>query len=487
MSGDERLARVIPFPVPKPPPPRWTGPVGPKRSMPTKPVVRDAKLIGLPVAYLGRRVTGRGRRLMGQSPDDIEQDIQQRTARHFFEVLGELKGCAAKLGQVAAIYRAALPVEFVPADLAGAIGTEMGRLQDSAPPMPPEVVRQVMARNMGPDWFDDFQSFDEHPAAAASLGQVHRGVWYDGRTVAVKMMYPGARAAVDSNLRQLRGLSGLFGALFAGADVQAVIEMLCANIYDELNYRREGMFQSWFARAFAGDPEFVVPKVVVHSNDVLISDWVEGVPVSRVIESGDADERNRVAFQILRFGRAAHERCGAFAGDVHPGNFLVLPDGRLGVVDFGAAAEYPPQLRTMVAEIGEALYNGTPAEVEEALRRHRFIRGGQEFDAEELVRIAAPFLDILLRPELRLSNEWLREQVSAIAEIRLSNVFRQMTLPPELTVTGRAVVTGFGMLCQLGTQDSIRDEFLAWWPGLAEAVRRHEDRRDPAPTATPER
>ncbi|GAB4584808.1 ABC1 kinase family protein [Nocardia sp. IFM 10818] len=452
--------------------------------MPTTPVVRDVKLIGLPVAYLGRRVSGRGRRLLGRSAEDVEQDIQQRTARHFFEVLGELKGCAAKLGQVAAIYRAALPRELLPAGLAGPVGAELGRLQDSAPPMPAEVVREVMAANLGPDWLAEFRSFDEEPAAAASLGQVHRAVWHDGRTVAVKMMYPGAREAVASDLRQLRRLSGLFGALFAGADVQAVIEMLCANIHDELNYHREGMFQSWFARAFADDAEFVVPRVVLHSEDVLISDWLEGVPVSRVIESGDIAERNRVAFQILRFGRAAHERCGAFMGDVHPGNFLVLTDGRLGAVDFGAAAEYPPQLRAMVADIGDALYNGTPAEVEEVLRRYRFIRNGQEFDAEELVRVATPFLDILLRPELRLSDDWLREQVSAIAEIRLSNVFRQMTLPPELTVTGRAVLTGFGMLCQLGTRDSIRDEFLAWWPGLAEAVRRHEARRGGTPVAT---
>lgn len=464
VSSKQPSGRVIPFP----------GRTRQTQGLPpTGRMKRDAKLATVPIAYAGRRVQGFGKRMVGKSTAEIDLEIQLRTAEHLVDVLGELRGCAAKLGQLASVYRMAMPL--VPLEFGEVAGEALSRLQNAAPPMMPALVHQVLAANLGPDWRARFREFDDRPAAAASLGQVHRAVWQDGREVAVKVMYPGAREAVDADLRLLRSLSGVIGALMPGADVTAVIDTVCALICDELDYRREAAMQQTVADFFADDPEYVVPSVIAHGDEVLVSDWIEGTPLARVIAAGGPDERSRVGLQIFHFLESVGHRAGIMYSDVHPGNFLVLPDGRLGVLDFGACESYPHQVRRVVAEVGEALYNGTPAQLEEMLRRHGFIRPAQDFDAEELLRVAGPFLQVLISTDFHMSSEWLREQVDVIAALRLSNVFRQMTLPPELTALARKVGTTVGILCLLGT-DGLGTEFLRWWPELTDAVRRYEER-----------
>ncbi|MBL1078925.1 AarF/ABC1/UbiB kinase family protein [Nocardia sp. 2] len=442
--------------------------------MPTSRIGRDAKIASLPVAYAGRRAAGLGKRMIGRSAADIERDIQVRTAEHLVDVLGELKGCAAKLGQMASVYRAMIPT-VIPEDFAEVAGAALARLQDSAPPMMPGLVQQVLVRGFGPEWRTRFRSFDDRPAAAASLGQVHRAVWHDGRRVAVKIMYPGARDAVDSDLRQLRSLSGMIGALMPGADVQGIIEMVCSVVGDELDYHREADYQQRASDMVAAGTEFVVPQVIMCTDEIIVSEWIDGTPVTRLITSTDTAERSRVGIQIIRFVETLREHCRLLYSDVHPGNFLVLPDGRLAVVDFGACEQYPEGFPRMVGDIADPLFNAGPAELEAVLRRHGFVRPEQDFDVEELLRIVSPFLDVLLEPDFRLSQEWLRAQAVAILEIRLSNVFRQMTLPPHLTAMARTIGTTLGLLCQLGT-DGVRDELLSWWVEIGRVVRAYEER-----------
>ncbi|QDP80594.1 AarF/ABC1/UbiB kinase family protein [Nocardia otitidiscaviarum] len=465
VSGRQTSGRVIPFPG------RHRKDAGPA---PTGRLRRDAKLAAVPVAYAGRRAAGLGRRMLGRTAAEIDHDIQVRTAEHLVDVLGELRGCAAKLGQMASVYRSAVPL--VPLEFGEIAGTALARLQDSAPPMLPALVHQVLAEDFGPGWRERFRDFSDRPAAAASLGQVHRAVWHDGREVAVKVMYPGAQQAVASDLSQLRSVTGIIGAVMPGADVHAVVDMVCSMVGDELDYHREAANQQRCADAFAGDPDFLVPAVVEHTEHVLVSDWVEGIALTRLISGGVAvDERSRWGRRVFRFLEMSYRRCGLLYSDVHPGNFLMLPDGRLAVVDFGACAGYPRDFRAIVADISEVLFNGTPAELDAAVRRHGFVRPGTDFDAEELLRVAAPFLEVLLRDDFRMSVEWLREQVNDIVAIRLSNVFRQMTLPPELTPLARKVGTTVGTLCVLGT-DGMREDFLTWWPEVAAAVARYEQR-----------
>src|SRR6185437_11502879 len=147
--------------------------------LPRRAVTRTVKLATLPAGLAGRAVLGFGKRVGGKPAEIVAQEIQQRTADQIFRVLGELKGGALKVGQALSIFEAALPPE-----LAGPYRATLTKLQESAPPLPTATVHRVLAEDLGADWRDRFIEFDDRPAAAASIGQVHRAVWKDGRTVA---------------------------------------------------------------------------------------------------------------------------------------------------------------------------------------------------------------------------------------------------------------------------------------------------------------
>ena len=150
--------------------------------LPRKAVARTARLAALPIGYAGRSAIGLGKRIGGKPAEAVMSDIQQRTAEQLFRTLGELKGGAMKFGQALSVLEAALPEE-----IAGPYREQLTRLQDSAPPMPTQQVREALARDLGPDWKKQLVWLDGGPTAAASIGQVHRGRWHDGREVAVKV------------------------------------------------------------------------------------------------------------------------------------------------------------------------------------------------------------------------------------------------------------------------------------------------------------
>src|SRR6266581_6697872 len=189
--------------------------------LPRRAVTRTVKLAALPAGLAGRTMRGLGKRVGGRPAEIVAQEIQQRTAEQIFRVLGELKGGALKLGQALSIFEAALPPE-----LAGPYRATLTRLQESAPPLPARTVHRVLAEELGPDWRDQFTEFDDKPTAAASIGQVHRAVWRDGRQVAVKIQYPGAANALISDFTQLSRLGRLFGVLMPGLEVRPLLDEL---------------------------------------------------------------------------------------------------------------------------------------------------------------------------------------------------------------------------------------------------------------------
>ncbi|QVI19163.1 AarF/ABC1/UbiB kinase family protein [Nocardia tengchongensis] len=445
--------------------------------LPTRAAARNAKITALPVAYAARRVGGLGRRALGTPAREVELDIQARTAQHMFEVLGELKGVAAKLGQLLALYELALPPE-----LGEPYREALTRLQDSIPAMLPAAVDAAMAASLGPGWRDRFAEFDTRAAAAASVGQVHRAVWPDGRRVAVKLMYPGARAAVASDLEHLHRLAPLAKVFAPDLDTRAVTDAFAECIGAELDYADEAATQRIFASAFAGDPDFHIPAVVDQQGDVLVTEWLDGTPLQRVIASGDPAERTRVGLLVARFVMSSFAKTGLLYTDPHPGNFRVLPDGRLGVLDFGACSPFPAHFPDLVADIGEAALNGADADLEAALRRHEFVRPEREFDIAALVTMVAPIRDLYRRPDAHLTPAWLRSQVRRATDPSLSNVARHLTTRPEYAPIGRTILAATGVLCQLGVHGPLSAELTAPLPDLAAAVHRCRDREASAAT-----
>src|SRR6202035_833062 len=245
----------------------------PVSDLPRRAVTRTAKLATLPVGLAGRTALGLGKRIGGRPAEIVAQEIQRRTADQIFRVLGELKGGATKLGQALSIFEAALPPE-----IAGPYRATLTRLQESAPPLPARTVHHVLARELGSDWRSRFVSFSDVPAAAASIGQVHQAVWQDGRRVAVKIQYPGAGRALISDFNQLSRAGRLFGLLMPGLEVKPLLDELRDRVAEELDYGLEGASQRAFASAYADDPDIYIPDVVLATDQVLVTEWMDGTP-----------------------------------------------------------------------------------------------------------------------------------------------------------------------------------------------------------------
>ncbi|MFC4050591.1 ABC1 kinase family protein [Actinomadura syzygii] len=431
--------------------------------LPRRAVTRSAKLASLPIGFAGRTALGMGKRTFGRPAEAVAMEIQTRTAEQLFKVLGELKGGAMKLGQMLSIFEAALPPE-----IAGPYRATLTRLQEAAPPLPAATVHKVLAEFLGDDWRDYFDSFDDEPAAAASIGQVHRAVWHDGRAVAVKVQYPGAGKALISDFNQLARLGRLFGVLMPGLDVKSMLTELKERVVEELDYTIEAESQTIFRDAYDDDPDFLVPEVVAQSGNILISEWMDGTPLSKIISEGDQETRNHAALLYCRFLLSGPKRCGMLHGDPHPGNFRLLADGRLGVLDFGAVDRIPGGFQR---RLGLLLRIGTMAdiaEIEEALRREDFIREGVDVDADSLQAFLAPITEPFVTETFRFSREWLRDMAAKVTDLRPSNVVRQLNLPPEYVIIHRVLSAGTGVLCQLECEIPARAESLKWVPGFAD-------------------
>ncbi|NRQ49949.1 AarF/ABC1/UbiB kinase family protein [Aeromicrobium sp. YC3-14] len=425
---------------------------------------RGARLASLPVGFAGRTTLGLGKRIVGTPANLVLDEVQRRTADQIFSVLGQLKGGAMKFGQAMSIFEAALPEEFI-----GPYRETLVKLQDSAPPMPPGTVHRVMTQEFGPDWRTQFTSFEDKPAASASIGQVHRATWSDGSHVAVKLQYPGAAKALLSDLRQISRLARLFGVIAPGLDVKPLVKELQDRVAEELDYSLEAGAQSVFAEAFTDDPEITVPSPLAHTERALVSTWLESdSSLAHVITNGTQEERDRYGEAYVRFLFAGPRRAGMLHADPHPGNFRIMPDGRLGVVDFGAVARLPEGLPASMGRLLRHAVAGDYDSVLEGLRDEGFLKAKTDLDAETIARYIGPFVEPAQVERFTFSREWMRAQTLRVSAPNAEGMGTAMkiNLPPQYLLIHRVWIGGIGVLSQLGATAPFRAILEESLPGF---------------------
>ena len=268
-------------------------------------------------------------------------------AQHVAEVLGQMKGAAMKAGQMASL----MDFSRLPSGELEDFQARFEDLRDSAPQVPFKDMQRVIERELGERLSDVFCEFDRDAAAAASIGQVYRARLHDGREVAVKVQYPGVAAAVRADLQNLGLLMRAAKRFAPGLDAAAMASEIRERITEELDYEHEAQTQRAFARRWRGHPFIVVPDVVTAlcRERVLVTEWVEGISFND-LKAAPQPTRDRVGEIVFRFFFGSLYRFGQFSGDPHPGNFLLLEDGRVAFFDFGLTKMVPRA--TIEAELG---------------------------------------------------------------------------------------------------------------------------------------
>jgi predicted unusual protein kinase regulating ubiquinone biosynthesis (AarF/ABC1/UbiB family) len=255
-----------------------------------------------------------------------------------------------------------------------------------------------------------------------------------------------------------------------GLEVGPLLDELRARVEEELDYRLEGAAQESFAQAFTGDPDLMAPHTVMATDHVLVSDWVDGTPLSRIISDGTQEQRNRAGLLLVRLLFSSPARVGLLHADPHPGNFRLLDDGRLGVLDFGAVDRLPDGLPPLFGKMLWLVHtDGDISAVESELREHGFLRPGVTIDLTALKDFLAPLADPSKHESFTFSREWMRAEANRVTDLRGANIGRQLNLPPSYILIHRVSTAGVGVLCQLEASGEFRSEVLHWMPGYGPA------------------
>lgn len=423
---------------------------------PKNPLRRGAKLAGLPLSYAGRRAAALGRKVTGtDSPEKIEKD-QDAAAKELFAVLGQLKGGAMKFGQALSVLEGAMPDH-----VAEPWRAELTKLQDKAPALEFPSINQVLCEELGDQWRSEFTDFDENAAAAASIGQVHKATFHDGRQVAVKVQYPNADAALMQDIRALARLGKVAGGAIPGIDMKPLLNELEERAEEELNYELEASRQRVFADAFADSDLIAVPQVVRSTRRVLVTEWLDGEPLSTVIADGSQEDRNIMSRRYLEFLLLGPREAGLLHADPHPGNFRKMPDGRFGVLDFGAVKELPDGMPPAIGRLlTECLVDGGD-EVVEGLRDEGFIKAALQVNTEDLMKYLEPFLLPARTEQFHFTRDWIGGLFTHVKDPRGEqwSMGLKLNLPPEYLLIHRVWGGGLGVMCQLGGIVPVLDVF----------------------------
>ena len=389
----------------------------------------------------------------GRDPDRAAELLARRheeLADEVVDVLSSLRGGAMKIGQMASF----IDVDFIPPEHRDTYQDKLAALRDSAPPMSWRQVRAVLEHEWGEPPESVLDELEHDAAAAASIGQVHRGRLRDGRSVAVKIQYPEIADALEADLGTAAIIARLGKAIAPGVDPNVIMAEIRERILEELDYELEAQNQRTFARAYRGHPFVHVPDVVtsLSARRVLVSEWVDGRPFAELLSLPD-DERGRVGEIIFRFFYGSLHWLGRFNVDAHPGNYVLLGDGRMAFVDFGSVKEMEAERLRAGLRLMMAARDLTDEAVVDVLRELGYVRDGAAPNAALMAaQVRVPNEWALTDREFTLDRAYVGQLLAATSQINAETLrlARTVALPADDLMLNRMGIGVVAVLGQLG-------------------------------------
>jgi predicted unusual protein kinase regulating ubiquinone biosynthesis (AarF/ABC1/UbiB family) len=425
------------------------------RKIPKGRIRRSAKLgsaMGVQATrYAGTRAAG-----IARTEEGAQEKLEARhieTALKMASILGEMKGAAMKLGQLASF----VDTEFLPPEYAEIYQEQLAKLRTSAPAMPWDKVRKVLDQEYRDETIEEcFASVEEEAFAAASIGQVHRAKLIDGRDVAVKIQYPGVAEALEADLANAGMLVRLARALAPGLDAKAVAQELRERVLEELDYEYEAQNQRTFARGYRGHPFIYVPEVITRLSRrrVLVSEYVEGMGFEEIKQLPE-DERSRFGEMVFRFCLGSIYHLQTFNADAHPGNFLLMDDGRVACLDFGMTKKLDVEQIELEQRAVDAAVQKDPELLRQALHDLGFVKNPSKLDAERLMEHVMVVGGWYLEDrDYQVSARRVMKIIESTSDPRSEyyDLMRRENVPAE-ELMGRRMETGLvAVLAQLGAK-----------------------------------
>lgn len=382
-------------------------------------------------------------------------------AKHSAEVLGNLRGLAAKVGQTASYVDGLIPPEQ-----REVYEKALKKLQQATPPSPLESVHQTIVEDFGRAPEELFAEFENTPVASASIGQVHRAVLKDGTRVAVKVQHAGIEEAVESDLKNVAMLEGVINlAGPRGLNAGALLDEVMLRFRQELDYKHEARNQNFFKDLHAGDPSIRIPEVhdAVTSRRVMTTTWVDGVSLSDAATHPEEIRRN-YARTMWRFVFRGNLVGGAFNADPHPGNYLFHGDGSVTFLDFGCVQPISEAIRRPAVRAHQAALRGDLTAFDEAVREMLGTHGGEFGEATRKYTTAC--FRPLLTDRFHITKEYAATLFQEVRTMKKSMSAKDQSFvapPPELALMNRLQFGFYSVIAQLNVEvdyRAVEAEFL---------------------------
>lgn len=439
-----------------------------KEELPQGRIRRTAK-VGTVIGSQGARYAATRAANVGRSKEDAADALDARhleAAERMVDVLGTMKGAAMKIGQLASF----IDTEFIPEEYRDLYQDKLSKLRSEAPSMSWDKVKKVLEEEWDGEPVEElFEDFEHEAAAAASIGQVHRAVLRDGRKVAVKVQYPGIAEALRADLQNAQMLMRMAKAIAPGLDARAAAAELKERVLEELDYEYEAQNQRTFSRAYRGHPFIYVPDVITRLSRrrVLVTEWVDGVGFDEV-KARPQDERDRFAEIVYRFCFGSIYHLQHFNADAHPGNYLLLDDGRVAFLDFGMTKQLDKEQIALEIAAIDAAFEQDPERLRRALSELGFLNKPDRVDAERLmdhVRVIGGWY--MEDRDVTIDSTLVMNAIAAVTDPRAGfyDLWRKENIPAN-ELMGRRMETG--VLAVLGQLRATRNWYRIgreWWFG----------------------